>query len=46
LRASATQLDIPTWAIGGGAVEIQSNTIATFVLDLPRRWSHASFSPK
>lgn len=31
------ELDIPTWVIGGGTLEIQLNTIATFVLDLPRR---------
>jgi hypothetical protein len=28
---------IPTSVIGGGTVEIQMNTIATFVLGLPRR---------
>ena len=31
------ELDIPTWVIGGGTLEIQLNTIATFVLGLPRR---------
>ncbi|AFC47440.1 putative acyl-CoA dehydrogenase [Mycobacterium intracellulare MOTT-02] len=31
------ELDIPTWVIGGGTLEIQLNTIASFVLDLPRR---------
>ena len=31
------ELDVPTWAIGGGTLEIQLNTIATFVLGLPRR---------
>lgn len=31
------ELDIPTWVIGGGTLEIQLNTIATFVLELPRR---------
>jgi 3-oxochol-4-en-24-oyl-CoA dehydrogenase len=31
------KLDIPTWVIGGGTLEIQLNTIATFVLGLPRR---------
>ncbi|SPM30545.1 acyl-CoA dehydrogenase [Mycobacterium terramassiliense] len=30
------ELDIPTWVIGGGTLEIQLNTIATFVLGLPR----------
>jgi alkylation response protein AidB-like acyl-CoA dehydrogenase len=31
------ELDIPTWVIGGGTLEIQLNTIATFVLGMPRR---------
>ena len=31
------ELDIPTWVIGGGTVEIQLTTIASFVLGLPRR---------
>lgn len=31
------ELDIPTWVIGGGTLEIQLNTIASFVLELPRR---------
>ena len=31
------ELDIPTWVIGGGTLEIQLNTVATFVLGLPRR---------
>ena len=31
------ELDIPTWVIGGGTLEIQLNTIAAFVLGLPRR---------
>ncbi|ORA34486.1 acyl-CoA dehydrogenase [Mycobacterium aquaticum] len=30
------ELDIPTWVVGGGTLEIQLNTIATFVLELPR----------
>lgn len=31
------ELDIPTWVIGGGTLEIQLNTIATLVLGLPRK---------
>jgi hypothetical protein len=31
------ELDIPTWVIGGGTLEIQLNTIANFVLGLPHR---------
>lgn len=31
------ELDIPTWVIGGGTLEIQLNTIATFVMGLPRK---------
>lgn len=31
------ELDIPTWTIGGGTLEIQLNTIATLVLGLPRK---------
>jgi alkylation response protein AidB-like acyl-CoA dehydrogenase len=31
------ELDIPTWIIGGGTLEIQLNTIATLVLGLPRK---------
>lgn len=31
------ELDIPTWVIGGGTVEIQLTTIASFILGLPRR---------
>lgn len=31
------ELDIPTWVIGGGTLEIQLNTIATLVMGLPRK---------
>lgn len=31
------ELDIPTWVIGGGTIEIQLNTIATLVMGLPRK---------
>ncbi|MEU6564290.1 acyl-CoA dehydrogenase [Nocardia nova] len=31
------ELDIPTWLIGGGTLEIQLNTIATLVMGLPRK---------
>jgi alkylation response protein AidB-like acyl-CoA dehydrogenase len=31
------ELDIPNWVIGGGTLEIQLNTIATFVMGLPRK---------
>jgi hypothetical protein len=37
LQLRVHELDVPTWAIGGGTLEIQLNTIATYVLDLPRR---------
>ena len=30
------ELDIPSWVIGGGTLEIQLNTIATLVMGLPR----------
>lgn len=31
------ELDIPSWVIGGGTLEIQLNTIATLVMGLPRK---------
>lgn len=31
------ELDIPTWVIGGGTLEIQLNTIAALVMGLPRK---------
>jgi hypothetical protein len=31
------ELDISTWVIGGGTVEIRLDTTATSVLGLPRR---------
>ena len=30
------ELDIPTWVVGGGTLEIQLNAIASFVIGLPR----------
>ncbi|MDP9823431.1 acyl-CoA dehydrogenase [Nocardioides massiliensis] len=30
------ELDLPTWVIGGGTIEIQLNAIASFVLGMPR----------